>query len=146
MLFLLHNVARGFESFLRGAGGIALLYFATRAFFEWRSANLGVVSEEPSAPRTLLQAVAVNIVNPGPYLGWSLILGPLVIQEWAHEPQNAVALIVTFYVVMVCCLAAFILIVGTTALLGPRGRLRLLLASSFALGGLGIHSLIAAFR
>ena len=144
MLVLLHNLARGFESFLRGAGGLVLLYFAARAFFEWRNAKLGTVGEEPSAPRTLLQAVAVNIVNPGPYLGWSLILGPLVIQEWAHEPRNAVALIGSFYVVMVFCLAAFILIVGTTTFLGPRGRRILLLASSLALTGLGVYSLIAA--
>jgi maltodextrin utilization protein YvdJ len=93
-----------------------------------------------------LHAVAVNIVNPGPYLGWSLILGPLVLQEWADEPQNAVALIVSFYVVMVLCLATFILIVGTTTYLGPRGRRFLLLASSFALAGLGVYSLMAAFR
>ncbi len=146
MLVLLHNLARGFESFLRGAGGIVLLYFAARAFFEWRSAAIGTVGEGPSAPRTLLQAVAVNIVNPGPYLGWSLILGPLAIQEWAHEPQNAVALIVSFYVVMVFCLAAFILIVGTTTLLGSRGKRFLLFASAVALAGLGVYSLMAAFR
>jgi len=146
MLVLLHSLARGFESFLRGAGGIVLLYFATRAFIEWRSASRGTISERPSAPRTLLHAVAVNIVNPGPYLGWSLILGPLVLQEWAHEPQNAVALIMSFYVVMVLCLATFILIVGTTTFLGARGRRILLLASSFALAGLGVYSFMAAFR
>ncbi len=146
MLVLLHNLARGFEGFLRGAGGVVLLYFATRAFIEWRSGTVGTDGEGPSAPRTLLQAVAVNVVNPGPYLGWSLILGPLVIQEWAHEPQNAVALIVSFYVVMVCCLAVFILLVGTTAFLGTRGRRLLLLASSIALAGLGVYSLMAAFR
>jgi threonine/homoserine/homoserine lactone efflux protein len=146
MLVLLHSLARGFESFLRGAGGIVLLYFATRAFIEWRSASRGTISGRPSAPRTLLHAVAVNIVNPGPYLGWSLILGPLVLQEWAHEPQNAVALIMSFYVVMVLCLATFILIVGTTTFLGARGRRILLLASSFALAGLGVYSLLAAFR
>ncbi len=146
MLVLLHNIARGFEGILRGAGGVVLLYFAARTFIEWRGAGSGAVSEGPSAPRTLLQAVGINIVNPGPYLGWSLILGPLVLQEWAHDPQNAVALIVSFYVVMVFCLAIFILLVGTTTFLGSRGRRFLLLASSFALAGLGVYSLIAAFR
>jgi len=146
MIVLLHNLARGFESFLRGAGGIVLLYFAVRAFIDWRSAGRGTTQEGPSAPRTLMHAVAVNIVNPGPYLGWSLILGPLVLQEWAHEPRNAIALIASFYIVMVFCLVAFILIVGTTSFLGPRGRQFLLLASSFALAGLGVYSLVAAFR
>ena len=146
MLALLHSLARGFESFLRGAGGIVLLYFAVRAFIDWRNAGCEGVGKGPSAPRTLMHAVAVNIVNPGPYLGWSLILGPLVIQEWANQPQNAVALIASFYVVMVFCLAAFILIVGTTTFLGTRGRRFLLLASSAALACLGVYSLMAAFR
>lgn len=144
ILVLLHNVAHGLESFLRGAGGVVLLYFAAKAFLEWRNARHGTMSEGSSAPRTLMQAVAVNIVNPGPYIGWSLILGPLVIQQWAAHPENAVALIASFYLVIVLCLALFILILGTTSFLGPRGRRFLLLASSIAMMGLGIYSIGAA--
>lgn len=146
ILVLLHNVAHGFESILRAAGGVVLLYFAVKAFLEWRNALLGTKRENPSAPRTLVQAVAVNIVNPGPYIGWSLILGPLVVQQWPHQPQNAVALIASFYLVMVLCLGLFILILGTTSFLGPRGRRFLLLASSIALAALGLYSISSAFR
>ena len=97
--------------------GLVLLYFAAQALRDWRRAELGAVRAEASAPRTFFQAVAVNIVNPGPYLGWSLILGPLVIQHWANEALDAIALVVSFYVVMVLCLLGFILVIGTTGIL-----------------------------
>jgi threonine/homoserine/homoserine lactone efflux protein len=140
MLTLLHHVARGFESFLRGAGGIVLLYFAVRTFLEWRRAKDGIELETTSSPRTLLQAVGVNFVNPGPYIGWSLILGPVAVQAWAEAPVKAVVLVSTFYVVMVVSLALFIMLLGTTSFLGPRGRRGLLLAASIALAGIAVYS------
>lgn len=145
VLLLLHNVARGFESFLKGAGGIVLLYFAVRTFLDWRRANQEVETPVPSAPRTLFHAVAVNIVNPGPYIGWSLILGPLVLEAWAQNPLHSMALIISFYIVMVGSLALFIVLLGTTTYLGPRGRQWLLFAASLVLAGLGIYSLYSAF-
>jgi threonine/homoserine/homoserine lactone efflux protein len=142
---LLHNVARGFESFLKGVGGIVLLYFAARTFLDSRRANQEVEKHVSSAPRTLFHAVAVNIVNPGSYIGWSLVLGPLVLEAWAQNPGHSIALITSFYVVMVGSLALFIILLGTTKYLGPRGRQWLLLAASFVLSGLGIYSLYSAF-
>jgi threonine/homoserine/homoserine lactone efflux protein len=143
MLTLLHHVARGFESFLRGAGGVVLLYFAVRTFLEWRRTKAGFTLDEQSSPRTLLQAVAVNIVNPGPYIGWSLVLGPVALQAWAEAPIKAVMLIASFYVVMVVSLALFILLLGTTSFMGARVRRALLLAAAVVLAGLALYSFIS---
>jgi threonine/homoserine/homoserine lactone efflux protein len=144
VLVFLHNVARGFESFLKAAGGFVFLYFAAKTLLEWRRAREGMAHEAQSSPRTLLQAVAVNIINPGPYLGWSLILGPLALEAWAESPAHAIALVGSFYVVMVLSLSLFILLLGTTSFLGPRGRRGLLLASSFALAGIAAYSFWSA--
>jgi threonine/homoserine/homoserine lactone efflux protein len=144
ILVFLHNVARGFESVLKAVGGCVFLYFAARAFIEWQTAGEGRDQEPQSAPRTLLQAVTVNIVNPGPYLGWSLILGPLALEAWTRSPAHAIALIGSFYVVLVASLGLFILLLGTTTFLGPRGRQSLLLISSFALAGIAVYSLWSA--
>ena len=103
--------------------------------------RLGTPSTAHSSPRTLSQAVIVNLLNPGPYLGWSLILGPLALEAWAERPANAVALVVSFYSVMLFSLALFIVLVGTTRFLSSRGRQGLVLASSFALAGIAIYSL-----
>ncbi len=145
ILVVLHNVARGFESFLKGVGGLVFLFLAARAFVEWRHARSGETPAAQSAPRTLLQAVMVNIVNPGPYLGWSLILGPQVLDAWAESPAYAVALIGSFYVVMVLSLGLFIMLVGTTTRFGPRVRQHLLFVSSVALAGIAVYSLWSAF-
>jgi threonine/homoserine/homoserine lactone efflux protein len=145
VLTLLHNVARGFESVLKGMGGVVFLYFAVKTFLEWRSLTLGTTPAPRSSPRTLLQAVVVNLLNPGPYLGWSLILGPMMMEAWAESPANAVALVVSFYSVMLFSLALFIVLVGTTSFLGPRGRRGLLLASSFALAAIAVYSLWSSF-
>lgn len=139
VLTVLHQFARGFEGVLRGVGGVALLYFAAKTFLEWRRAGLANTPESTSAPRTLRQAVVVNALNPGPYLGWSLILGPLALEAWARSPANAIALVASFYLVMTLGLALFIILLGTTSFLGPRGRRGLLLASSLALAGLGVY-------
>ena len=143
VLTVLHHVAGGLERSLRGAGGLVLLYFAATTFLEWRRAELGAALEGAPPPRTLLQAVAVNIVNPNPYIGWSLVLGPLALEAWAEAPINAVALVGSFYLVIVLSLAAFILLVGATSFLGPRGRRTLLLASSVVLAGIGVYSLVS---
>lgn len=144
VLTLLHNVARGLEDVLRGIGGVVFLYFAVRTFLEWRSMAGGEAASEPSSPRTLMQAVVVNLLNPGPYLGWSLILGPMMLEAWAEHPMHAVALVVSFYAVIVGGLALFIVLVGTTTALGPRGRRALLLASSIALAGIAVFSIWSA--
>jgi threonine/homoserine/homoserine lactone efflux protein len=140
MLMLLHQVARGFENFLRGAGGLVLLYFAVRTFLDWRRAKDGIEREQPSSPKTLFQAVGVNFINPGPWIGWSFIMGPQALRAWAEAPIYAIALVVAFYVVMVVSLSLFIILVGTTAFFGPRGRRGLLLAASIVLVGIAVYS------
>jgi hypothetical protein len=45
---------------------------------------------------------------------------------------------------MVLSLSLFILLLGTTSFLGPRGQRGLLLASSFALAGIAVYSLWSA--
>jgi threonine/homoserine/homoserine lactone efflux protein len=145
MLALLDGMARGFERVLQGLGGCVLLYFAVRTLMEWRK---GVVEEDAGdreGPKTLLQAVVVNLLNPGPYLGWSLILGPAVLRAWDRRPVDAVALVGSFYGTMVVCLVGFILLVGTTTRFGPSFRRRLLLLSAVALFGLAVFSWWMAF-
>jgi threonine/homoserine/homoserine lactone efflux protein len=144
VLFILRSVPTGFERFLKAAGGFLLLYFAGATFLKWRRDSSTQAFKEETAPRTFVQAVSVNLVNPGPYLGWSLVLGPLALEAWNQSPLHVAALIGAFYLTMVSCLAAFILFLGTTTFLGPRGRRTLLLLSSLALLVIGVYQLVSA--
>jgi threonine/homoserine/homoserine lactone efflux protein len=129
---------------LQAAGGCLLLAFAALSYRQWRRQAVSPPDDPAAAPRTLLQAAAVNILNPNPYLGWSLVLGPALVRAWSTSPGNAAALLVAFYGTMVVALALMILLFGTSSLLGPRGRRALLLLSALALAALGVFQLGAS--
>ena len=127
---------------LQAAGGLLLLYLAWTGFRQWRrTPATGPIADDASAPRTLLQAATVNILNPNPYLGWSLVLGPAALRAWEQSPAHAAALIVAFYATMVAALACTIALLGTTRFLGPRGRRGLVLVSAVTLAVLGAYQL-----
>jgi threonine/homoserine/homoserine lactone efflux protein len=88
----------------------------------------------------------VNILNPNPYLGWALVLGPSVLGAWHGHPANAVALVAAFYGTMVVMLALFIVLVGTARFLGPRGQRALLAISAVVLALLGVYLLVTGLR
>jgi threonine/homoserine/homoserine lactone efflux protein len=141
VLLVLNRLPPSAARVLQAAGGVLLLYLAVMA---WRSARRNTerdASEAGSAPRTLLAAVAVNLLNPNPYLGWSLVLGPLALKAWAEAPSHAVVLIGAFYITMVATLAATIVLFGATRYLAPRSRRALVLASAIVLGALGVWQL-----
>ena len=143
VLVVLHRMSAEVGQVLRGLGGIALLYLAASTLRTWRRSREGGVVETQSAPQTLARAVGVNLINPGPYVGWSLVLGPLAIEAWRQSPGQAVALVVAFYVTIVLTLALFILLLGTSSFLGPRGRRGMLLASAAAMAAIGIYQLLS---
>ena len=144
VLLVLNRFAGGFETILKAAGGILLLYFAGSTLVAWRREKTGTATEPPSAPQTLFQAVAVNLVNPGPYLGWGLVLGPLTIEAWRQSYSHAIVLVTSFYITMVLSLSLIIILLGTTSFLGSRGRSALMLTSSAALAGIGVYQLLSA--
>ena len=117
------------------------------SFQQWRRQGVDEVAQETgSAPSTILQAALVNLLNPNPYLGWSLVLGPAVVAAWRVRPAEGVAVVVAFYAIMVAALAGTIVLFGTTRGLGPRGRRRLVLLSAMVLAALGVHNLGSSLR
>ena len=101
-----------------------------------------VAISEGSAGRTLLGAMGVNLINPNPWLGWTLIMGPALISAWHDGPASAAALLISFYAVIVGMTALIILLLGTTSLLSPRLRHSLILLSAIILAGLGVYRLV----
>ena len=144
VLLALGQVSATGHMLLLTAGGVLLLYFAWADFRQWG----GPIDQRShdSAPRTLFQAALVNVLNPNPYLGWALVLGPSVLTAWRQHPANAVAIVVAFYGTMVAMLALFIVLVGTARFLGPRRQRGLLAVSALILALLGASLLIAGLR
>jgi len=146
VLVLLRELPGGMQRSLRGAGGILLLYLAWTALRRWRQTGQDAKTPGASVRSPLLQAALVNAVNPGPYLGWSLVLGPAALEAWGRGPAYAVALVGAFYGTMVVTLALIILLFGTTQFLTSAGRRAVTLVSAMALAALGCYQLWVSLR
>jgi len=132
-------VSRG----LRAAGGVLLLVLAWSAYRHWQRPSPDAASNART-PRTLLEAAFVNLLNPGPWLGWTLVLGPAVLAACRARPAHAGALLIAFYATMVATNAGVILLFGTTRFLGSGARRTLVLVSALALAALGAYQLLAS--
>jgi len=141
VLLLLGQLPATGQQALRAAGGVLLLYLAWDAFREVRAATDAPGPARGSSPKTLLQAATVNLLNPNPYIGWALVMGPAAVAAWRQSAMHAVALIAAFYGVMVVGLAGFIVLASTARLLPPRGQRALALASAAVLAALGVYQL-----
>jgi threonine/homoserine/homoserine lactone efflux protein len=143
VLLVLNHLPATLGHILQAAGGVFLLYLAWTAYRQWRAPTAAEPDPGSAAPRTLFQAATVNFLNPNPYLGWSLVLGPAVLRAWHQHPPEAVALVVAFYATMVTLLAATIVLFGLTGALGPSSRRNLILVSALMLAALGGYQLLA---
>lgn len=146
VLLLLRTLDDPLRRGLQAAGGLFLLYLALSTLRQLRRVAGRGAAERPSAPRTLLQATTINILNPAPYLGWSLVLGPAVLQAWARAPASAAVLIGAFYGTMVALLMGLVFLFGASRFFGPRGQRILGLLSALALAALGAHQLAGSLR
>jgi threonine/homoserine/homoserine lactone efflux protein len=146
VLLLLSTVPDSFVLILRFGGGLFLLFLAYKAFKSWQQFdNKSLVAVDPSH-KTFFKAVLVNLLNPGPYLGWSLIMGPLFLEGWAETPGHGITLVIGFYVTMVVTLAGIIILFGFASRLGPRVCKLFVGLSSVALGAFGIYQLILGMQ
>jgi threonine/homoserine/homoserine lactone efflux protein len=143
ILFVLNRVPATATQFLRAAGGILLLYLGWSSFRQWLQPTEDTQPRDGKAPSTLLQAAAVNILNPASYLGWSLVLGPTFLKAWRESPGNGIAFVAAFYATMLIVNAVIITLLGTTRFLGTRARRTLVLVSAIALAILGAYQLVS---
>ncbi len=142
VLLLLKNITPSLSLILQGAGGLLLIYLAWSGLSRLKKENEAVQEKEGVIPGTLLKAVWVNLLNPNPYLGWSLVMGPLCIKAWGENPINALLLISSFYITMVTVLAGTIILFGTTSFINEKNKHKLMTVSFILLGIIGIFQLV----
>jgi threonine/homoserine/homoserine lactone efflux protein len=141
VLLILSNVPPWLLRFLQIGGGLLLLYLAYNSFNSFLNFYKLKRPEETKSDNTLFKAILVNAINPNPYLGWSLIMGPLFLKGYREASINGIALIVGFYVTMVLCQMGTILLFGLTRNLGPKVTRITLGVASVGLAAFGIYLL-----
>ena len=141
VLSILSTVPDSFIIFLRIAGGLFLLYLGVNAYNSWRHFDPDKEIESDSEQKTLMSAVVVNILNPNPYLGWSLVMGPIFLEAWDKSAGSGIAMLIAFYSTLVLTLAGTIILFGFARKLGPKVSKILLGISALALFAFGIYQL-----
>lgn len=99
-------------------GGIFLLYLAYGAYKSWRNFDQG---KELNKKHELnfLKAVLVNLLNPNPYLGWSLVMGPMLIKAWKSDPAWGIVLLAGFYGSLIAGSSVMVILFSVAGKLGP---------------------------
>lgn len=129
------------EAFLRGLqlGGAAfLLYLAWDAYNAYRHFQPIPSAEETSGWITLLKATFMNLLAPGPWLFWSLINGPNLIEAWSVSPWWGAAYLGAFYGAFILTNIGLILLFATMDRMGERVRRILLLSSAVVMAGFAV--------
>ncbi|OGN90018.1 MAG: hypothetical protein A2158_04575 [Chloroflexi bacterium RBG_13_46_14] len=142
VLLILSNVPDLARDILHLAGGVFLLYLAWGAFRTFKEYNRKQSLQTQSRVQSLFKAVTINLLNPNPYLTWSLVMGPMLIDAWKDNPSHGVFLLAGFYGTLVLTTAAIILIFGIIRRLGPVVIRILVGVSSIALAGFGIYQIV----
>ena len=141
VLFVLSRLPGVSLEWLRCAGGVFVLVLAGRALRTWRRSADARVEIPDTTRRSVLSAAVVNLLNPGPYLGWSLVLGPLLLKGWRESPADGIVLVAGFYGTMSVTLAAIIVLSATARRFGPKACRTLAGASAAALALFGCYQL-----
>jgi threonine/homoserine/homoserine lactone efflux protein len=108
------------------------------AFRRYRAPSVGHPAD---TTRTVLEAAVVNLLNPNPYLSWSLVLGPLLLQAWREAPADAVALVASFYATMMASTALILIPFAGARALGPRVGRAMVGLSALALAAFGLFQI-----
>jgi len=119
VLFALTSLPHSFLQILQCFGGLFLLYLAYNAYKVWRTFNKKE-EQKSFTKQNFFKAVLVNLLNPYPYLGWSLVMGPLLIKSWNEAPANGIVLLTGFYSTLIICTMGLVVLFAAARNLGAQ--------------------------
>jgi threonine/homoserine/homoserine lactone efflux protein len=123
------------------ASGVFILYLAWRAYRQWHNFTS---PDQPLAFRegqSIIKAALMNMLNPMPYIYWSLVTGPILVAGWREKPVYGMVFIGSFYFVLICGLLGILALFGSARNLGSRVSRALLGVSVLALCAFGLLQL-----
>ena len=139
-LLILSQVPDWFQRVLQIVGGLFVLYLAWGAYKAWKAFSPDTEAPQ-DGPQSLLRAAMMNALSPGPYLFWSLVIGPLIVTAWRENPANALSIVLAFYAAMIGLNLTVVMLFGQAARFGNRVRKAMLGFSVLALAGFGLYQL-----
>ena len=145
-LLVLSQVPLWLQRFLYLAGGLFLLHIAYNAFKTWKDFGPTLPSLETGTQQSLVRAALINVLNPNPYIFWSLVTGPILMTAWREAPVHGLGFLAGFYITMILGFSTIILVFGSARQLGPAVNRALLGISAIALFGFGLFQIWLGFK
>jgi threonine/homoserine/homoserine lactone efflux protein len=140
-LVILSQITEWFQRFLYIISGLFILYLAYNAYITWRNFDERGVVIDSSVKQGVVRAAMINALNPGPYIYWGLVTGPILLAGWRESPVKGLGFLFSFYATLILSLSGIIVVFGTARLLGPKVNRILLLISAITLVCLGLYQL-----
>ena len=114
-------------------GGLFVFYLAWGFWKQLRDTHANHNTSQQITRRSFSKAVAMNLLNPNPYIFWAFVSGPILInaldQSWLH----VVAFLAGFYGVFMLTMLAFIIVFHQARRFGPKVVRSIQLFSIFVL-------------
>lgn len=142
VLLVLNRVPDSFLRILQIGGALFLLYLAWDAFRAYRNYREVEAQADIKGLQTLLKATGLNLFAPGPWLFWSLINGPNLLEAWAVSPWWGAGYLVSFYGVFIATNMVLIGLFSTLRKTGEKVRKALLLVSVLAMAGFAVYQFL----
>jgi threonine/homoserine/homoserine lactone efflux protein len=141
VLLILNSVPVWVQNVLYFAGGFFVLFLAWGAFKSFKDYALKETDLLQAARQNFFKAVTINLLNPNPYLAWSLVMGPLLLKGWRQWPGNGIGLVSSFYFTMILTSIVIIFLFSAIRRFGPKVSRILIGISAIALACLGFYQL-----
>jgi threonine/homoserine/homoserine lactone efflux protein len=132
---------QGFLQAVQIGGGLLLIYFAWRAANAYRSFSEDAFLDPRPKSQNLGEAALVNALSPGPWIFWSLIAGPILLEAGEQRTSLGILFLLSFYSMLVGGIAALILLIGSARKLGAQVNRALLGISALLLLFFGLYQL-----
>lgn len=121
VLLVLTQLPGSFVRVIQVVGGAFILYLAWRGWRSFRETDFAAPAESTGrGQQSIFTAALMNLLNPNPYLFWSLIAGPILIEAWRITALHGLVFLVSFYATLMGGLAFLIVLFGAAYQLGPR--------------------------
>ena len=132
-LIVLSQIPESLERFLYIASGLFILYLAYGSYKSWRNFDIHHPQPETGTRQSILKAALMNLLSPGPYIFWSLVTGPILLQGWRTSHLYGMIFMLGFYAIMILSLCTIIFVFGSARQLGSKISRNLLGISAIAL-------------
>lgn len=122
VLLILSRMPKQALASIQIAGGLFIFYLAYGAYRSFRTVGTGQAEPltKQAGKHGVIKGALLNMLNPAPYLFWSMVGGPLLIKGWQVAPGNSIAFLAGFYGTLITGFAALIWLFGTVGGVNPK--------------------------